>query len=239
MRVSRRPHIGLTCYAEPASWGVWQQVPAVLIPVGYVAMLQDAGAQALLIPPEQGLDDQAAADLVARLDGLVIAGGVDVDPTRYGELPHSSVQTSRADRDDAELALVRAAMAVDLPLLGVCRGMQVMAVAAGGVLEQHLPDRLQHEGHAPAPGVYGRHAVRTAAGSVLRGILGEQVVVPSYHHQGVLSAPGYVESAWADDGVLEGFESPTARWRVGVQWHPEAGDDRHLFEALVRAARRV
>ena len=234
-----RPQIGLTCYAEPASWGVWQQVPAVLIPLGYVAMLQAAGAQALLIPPEHGLDDQAAAALVGRLDGLVIAGGVDVDPTRYGELPHASGQTSRADRDDAELALVRAAVAVDLPLLGVCRGMQVMAVAAGGVLEQHLPDRVQHDGHAPAPGVYGRHAVRTADGSVLREILGEQVVVPSYHHQGVLRAPGYVESAWADDGVLEGFEAPTARWRVGVQWHPEAGEDGHLFEALVRAARQV
>ena len=237
MTVARRPHIGLTCYAESASWGVWQQVPAVLVPQGYVSMLLAAGAQPLLIPPEQGLDDQAAADLVGRLDGLVVAGGVDVEPLRYGAPAHPSVQSSRPDRDDAELALVRAAVALDLPLLGVCRGMQVMAVASGGALEQHLPDRLQHDGHAPGPGVYGRRTVRTAEGSVLRAILGERVVVPCYHHQGVLSAPGYVESAWADDGVLEGFEAPAARWRVGVQWHPEAGEDQHLFEALVRAAR--
>lgn len=232
------PLLGLTCYAEPASWGPWQDVPAVLAPQTYVSMLRTAGARVVLLPPEQGLDAAAAADLLGRLDGLVVAGGVDVQPSRYGAAAHPTVQVPRPDRDDAELALVQAAVSMDLPLLGVCRGMQVMAVQAGGALEQHLPERLQHDLHSPARGVYGSHPVRTAEGSLLRGILGEQAVVPSYHHQGVLSAPGYTPCAWAPDGVLEAFEAPQARWRVGVQWHPEVGDDPALFRSLVAAAAR-
>jgi putative glutamine amidotransferase len=114
--------------------------------------------------------------------------------------------------------------------------MQVMAVAAGGELEQHLPDRVGHDEHSPAPGEYGEHGVRVAAGSRLAAALGERVDVPTYHHQGVLSHPGYTATAWADDGVLEAIEAPDARWRVGVQWHPEVGSDPRLFEALVAAA---
>jgi putative glutamine amidotransferase len=146
------------------------------------------------------------------------------------------LQPPRPDRDDLELALVEAAAAADLPLLGVCRGMQVMAVASGGALEQHLPDVVGHAGHCPAPGQYGTHAVRLGEGSVLRQVLGEQVDVPTYHHQGVRDHPGYVATAWADDGVVEAIEAPSARFRVGVQWHPEVGSDPRLFEALVRAA---
>ncbi len=146
------------------------------------------------------------------------------------------VQSPRPDRDDLEMALVRAAVAADLPLLGICRGMQVMAVAAGGALEQHLPDVVGHAGHCPAPGRYGTHTVRTGSGSRLRQVLGERVDVPTYHHQGVLSHPGYVAAAWADDDVVEALEAPTARFRIGVQWHPEVGTDRRLFEALVAAA---
>ncbi len=229
--------MGVTCYEEPASWGVWHDVPAVLLPSGYVAALTGAGADVVLLPPRTGLTADAAARLLARLDALVVAGGVDVSPARYGAPRHPSVQAERADRDDTELALVLAAVETDLPLLGVCRGMQVMAVAAGGTLEQHLPDRLHHDGHAPGPGRYARHPVVTAEGSVLRGVLGERCVVPSYHHQGVVAAPTYDEVAWADDGVLEAIEAPGARWRVGVQWHPEAGEDHRLLEALVAAAR--
>jgi putative glutamine amidotransferase len=259
-----RPLVALTCYGEPASWGVWRDLPAVLVPRDYVAALARAGAQVLLVPPEQDLSGADAARLLAGFDALVLAGGVDLDPDRYGASPHPGQQPARPDRDDAELALARAAVRADLPLLGICRGMQVMAVAAGGRLEQHLPDRLGHDHHAPAPGEYGPVTVRTAAGSRLRSILGERVEVPCYHHQGVLTVPGYTASAWADGAgpagapggagpagapggagpvgapaestVLEGIEAPDARWRIGVQWHPEIGADPRLFEALVAAA---
>jgi putative glutamine amidotransferase len=226
----------VTCYAEPASWGVWRDVPAVLVPQAYVDALRSAGARVLLVPPERELAVGAAHELVDVLDALVVAGGADVDPARYGEPPHAVLQAPRPDRDDAEVALVRAAVEADLPLLGICRGMQVMAVAGGGSLEQHLPDRLGHDGHSPAPGRYGEHEVRTAEGSRLRTVLGERVGVPTYHHQGVASHPGYEPTAWAEDGVLEGIEAAGARWRVGVQWHPEVGSDPRLFQALVAAA---
>ncbi len=234
--MTSRPLVGLTTYCEPASWGAWRDVPAALVPQAYVDALRGAGARVVLVPPERGIDASDAAELVAELDALVVAGGADVDPARYGQEPHAVLQAPRPDRDDLELALVAAAADADLPLLGICRGMQVMAVAAGGVLQQHLPDVVGHDGHSPAPARYGSHQVRTADGSVLRGVLGRQVVVPTYHHQGVVSHPGYVASAWADDGVLEGIEAPAARFRVGVQWHPEAGSDPRLFEALVAAA---
>jgi putative glutamine amidotransferase len=237
-----RSLVALTCYGEPASWGVWRDVPAVLVPGDYVGALTRAGAQVVLIPPERGLSGAAASRLLAGFDALVLAGGADLDPARYGASPQPGQQAARPDRDDAELALARAAVEADLPMLGICRGMQVLAVAAGGRLEQHLPDRLGHDRHAPVPGEYGPVAVRTATGSRLRSILGERVEVSCYHHQGVLTAPGYTASAWADDAgpagatVMEGIEAPGARWRVGVQWHPEVGADPRLFEALVGAA---
>jgi putative glutamine amidotransferase len=233
---ARRPLVALTCYAEPASWGVWHDVPAVLVPQTYVDALRGAGARVVLVPPERGLGRDEAAELLGVVDALVVAGGPDIDPARYGQQPHPVLQAPRPDRDDAEIALVDAAVDADLPLLGICRGMQVMAVAAGGSLVQHLPEQVGHDEHSPAPGRYGQHAVRTAEGSRLRAVLGEQVVVPAYHHQSVLTHPGYVAAGWTDDGVLEGFEAPDARWRVGVQWHPEAGNDPRLFTALVRAA---
>jgi putative glutamine amidotransferase len=229
------PLVGLTCYAERVSWGAWHDVPAALVPQSYIDALRAAGAQVLLVPPEQAMAAAAAERLVRVLDALVVAGGVDVDPAHYGQPPHPVLQPPRPDRDDAELALVRAATEADLPMLGVCRGMQVMAVAAGGSLEQHLPDRLGTEVHSPTPGRYGSHGVRTAPSSRLRSVLGERVDVPTHHHQGVASHPGYQATAWADDGVLEGMEALGARWRVGVQWHPEVGTDPRIFEALVAA----
>lgn len=237
MTAVRRPLVGLTCYAEPASWGVWRDVPAVLVPAAYVDALRAAGARVLLVPPERSLAADEARQLVDVLDALVVAGGADVDPARYGQPPHPVLQAPRPDRDDAETALVDAAVERDLPLLGICRGMQVMAVAAGGSLEQHLPDRVGHDGHSPAPGRYGSHAVRTAEGSLLRAVLGERVEVPAYHHQAVLTHPGYDATGWAEDGVVEAMEAPGARWRVGVQWHPEVGPDGRLFAALIDAAR--
>ena len=232
-----RPVIGITGYLEPASWGAWSEVPGALVPHAYVAHVERAGGLAVVIPPRPDADDGYAAELLARLDGVVLAGGVDVDPEHYADERHATIQASRADRDATELALARATDDLDLPVLGICRGMQVMAVAAGGRLEQHVPDRVGHDDHSPAPATYGHHPVRTVAGTRIAAILGPSVDVPSYHHQSVLTHPGYVASAWADDGTLEAMEDPAAPFRLAVQWHPEVGTDPRLFDALVAAAR--
>jgi len=236
-RPTGRPVIGITAYVEPASWAVWRDVPAVLVPLAYVRQLRAAGALPVVLPPAPPDPAPGEAEaLLDRLDGLVLSGGADVDPTRYDGPGHAAVQAPRPDRDGTELALAGAASARGLPLLGICRGMQVMAVAAGGTLEAHLPDRLGSRTHAPADGVYGEHDVRTRPGSRLASVLGERVSVPTYHHQGVRTHPGLEPVAWADDGVLEAVEDPSARFRVGVQWHPEVGSDPRLFEALTAAA---
>jgi putative glutamine amidotransferase len=232
-----RPVIGITGYVERASWGRWVDVPATLVPHRYVRQVEQAGAVAVVIPPRLDAGDDTARELLGRLDGVVLAGGVDVAPELYADERHPSVQASRPDRDATEIAVARTAAELDVPLLGICRGMQVMAVAAGGLLEQHVPDRVGHEEHSPAPSVYGNHAVRTVDGTRVAGILGEEVEVPSYHHQSVLSHPGYLPAAWADDGTLEAMEAPDAPFRLAVQWHPEVGTDPRLFEALITAAR--
>ena len=231
-----RPVIGNTANVERATWGRWVDVPRALVPHLYDRQVEDAGAIELVIPPRADADDETARAVLERLDGVVLAGGVDVAPELYSDERHPSVQVSRPERETTELAIARVSAELDLPLLGICRGMQVMAVEAGGQLEQHVPDRVGHDDHSPAPTVYGNHPVRTVAGSRVAEILGEEVDVPSYHHQSVLTHPGYVASAWADDGTLEAMEAPGARFRLAVQWHPEVGTDPRLFEALVAAA---
>jgi putative glutamine amidotransferase len=176
-----------------------------------------------------------AGEVISRLDGLMLAGGVDVEPRRYAAQPHPSVQEARPDRDAFELALAEVSQQRDTPVLGVCRGMQVMAVAAGGTLQQHLPDLVGHDEHSPAPGVYGTHSVRTVEGTAVSALLGPEVAIPSYHHQSVSSHPGYVPAAWAPDGTLEAMEHPASRFRLAVQWHPEAGQDDRLFSGFVHA----
>ena len=232
------PLIGITSYLEPASWGAWTEVAAALLPHAYVAKVEQAGGIAVLIPPRPDADTAWAGRLCAALDGLILAGGVDVEPVRYGQHPHASVQAARRDRDAAELALAEVSAAQGLPTLGICRGMQVMAVAAGGELEQHIPDRVGHNRHSPAPATYGNHPVRMLPGSRIAAILGEQLSMPSYHHQSVVSHPGYLATAWdtADD-TLEAMEDPRARFRLAVQWHPEVSEDLRLFTALVDACR--
>lgn len=232
-----RPLIGLTAYGERASWGPWAEIPATLLPAGYAAHIYAAGGQPLLVPPSEELDAADADALLARLDGLVLTGGVDVDPQRYGARRHASVQASRADRDAMELLLTERARALNLPLLGVCRGMQVMAVAGGGSLDQHLPDSVGHSDHLHTPGAFAMHRVETVEGSVLAAVVGQAAEVASYHHQGVSSHPGYAATAHAPDGTLEGMEDPSQRFCVGVQWHPEIGEDSGVFAALVEAAR--
>ena len=231
-----RPVVGITAYLEPASRGPWVDVPSTLVPHAYVRRLEEAGALVVLLPPRADADDDLVAEALARLDGVVIAGGADLDPALYGEAPHPAAQATRPDRDVSEAAVARVSAGLDLPTLGICRGMQVMAVAAGGSLEQHVPERVGHDDHAPAPATYGVHAVETVPGTLTARMLGHRLLVPSQHHQSVVSHPGYVASAWADDGTLEAMEDPGAAFRVAVQWHPEEDDDPRLFEALVGAA---
>jgi putative glutamine amidotransferase len=223
--------VGITTYVEQARWGVWDQ-PAALLPFRYVVAVEGAGGRAVLLPPV------AAADgaVLERLDAVVFAGGADLDPALYGAEPHDATGSVRAGRDAAEAPLMRAALDRDLPVLGICRGMQLMSVVCGGSLVQHLPDEVGHERHRPEPGVYGRHDVGLAPGSRAHAILGDRVTVPSYHHQGVASPGSLDVTGWADDGTPEVVEAPDRAFAIGVLWHPEAGDDPRLFDALVDAA---
>jgi putative glutamine amidotransferase len=231
------PVIGLTTYREEAAWGVWQQ-RADLLPTQYAAAVEATGGVPVLLPP---VDVPGAADtVVARLDGLVVSGGADVDPGRYDEPAHPRTAGWRPDRDAWEIALLDAAEAVGLPVLGVCRGMQVMAVRAGGALAQHVPDQVGHEQHSPGGDAFGAVEVVTSPGSRLAGLVGDRLTVNCHHHQSVRTHPGYDAVARAADGTLEGIELPGhgtgERFCVGVQWHPETAADVGLLAGLVRAA---
>jgi putative glutamine amidotransferase len=230
-----RPLIGITAYAEQARWGVWD-LRAVLVPENYVRMVTEAGGRAVVLPPDPTGDAADAADLVGRLDGLVLAGGADIEPARYGAEPHELTVT-RPDRDAGELAVLDAALDADLPVLGVCRGAELLAVAYGGRLHQHLPDVLGGASkHAPAPGVYGSHLARFAPGSIAATLFGEESEVNSYHHQAVSDPGKLTVTGRADDGVIEALEDPGRRFVLGVQWHPEMAGDPRPFRALVEAA---
>lgn len=229
-----RPLIGLTSYREQASFGVWN-TSADLLPTDYARAVEEAGGVPVLLPPSLPYDE-AAALVVARLDGLVISGGADVEPERYDEQPHPRTVVWRADRDAWELALLDASGARGLPTLGVCRGMQVMAVHAGGVLDQHVPDLVEHDNHDPGGDAYGDTRVKVAPESRLAGIVDPDRLVRCHHHQSVRTHPGFEAVAWAEDGLLEAIEAPGERLRLAVQWHPEVGSDEGLFRALVAAA---
>jgi putative glutamine amidotransferase len=236
-----RPVIGVSCYVEDVDRSPWMAQRSAVLPHRYVAHLERAGAVVVVLPPRHDADDDLAAAVLDRLDGLVIAGGADVQADRYDAEPHPTSQPPRPDRDEWELALARVSRQHDLPVLGICRGMQVMAVAAGGVLEQHVPDVVGHEAHCPLPGEYTSHHVTPVEGARLADIVGvEPIAVPTYHHQAVrpesLVGTAYRPAAWHEDGTLEAMEDPSSSFRFAVQWHPEAGDDTRLFEALVAAA---
>lgn len=229
------PRIGATTYREPAQWGVWAE-PADLLPASYSAAIRAAGGIAVLLPPAPA---EHAGPALDGLDGLLVAGGPDVDPARYGAAADPHTGEPRSERDAWELALVRAALGRDLPLLAVCRGMQVLNVALGGDLVQHLPDAVGGDAHCPTVGAHGRHTVTLAAGSRLHAALGARVEVATYHHQAVdRLGGGLVATGWADDSVVEAVELPDRRWAVGVQWHPEAYDGAGLFTAFVAACAR-
>jgi gamma-glutamyl-gamma-aminobutyrate hydrolase PuuD len=234
-----RPVIGITAYDEPASWGHWN-TQATLVPSDYVHALADAGASPVVLPVQDENDDALDA-LVSRLDGLVLTGGPDVDPARYGAEPHPRSQTPRQQRDARELALIAAVERSGLPLLAICRGMQLLNVAHGGTLVQHLPEVVGHEGHNPTPGAFALHRVHVDENSSLQRALDwEARNVPSHHHQGIdRLADGLCAVAWADDGTIEAIERSSRPFLIGVQWHPEADDNRSLFVGLVKASAEV
>jgi gamma-glutamyl-gamma-aminobutyrate hydrolase PuuD len=225
--------IGITSYAQVARFGVWE-LPAALVPLDYVDAVGHAGGRPVVIPPsEDGVEETLDA-----LDGLVLSGGADVDPAAYGAEAHPATDEPQTRRDRGELALLRAALARDLPLLAICRGSQLLNVVRGGDLVQHLPDVVGDERHKHEPGTFSRHVVRIDPDSRLGRLVGRHAPVMSHHHQGLgRVGSGLRETAWAEDGTLEGIEDPGRRFALGVLWHPEAGEDAALFEALVEEAR--
>ena len=231
-----RPLIGLSAYREEAAWKQWR-TSADLLPSRYSWAVEEAGGVPVLLPASLPCPD-AAETVVARLDALVISGGPDVEPARYGEEPHPTVTRWRPDRDEWELALLEAAAGVGLPVLGVCRGMQVMAVGAGGALVQHVPDVVGHTGHDPGGDSFGDTTVTVAPESRLASLVGPEVAVRCHHHQAVASHPGLEPVARAGDGTLEAIEAPGERFCLGVQWHPEMAADAGLWRGLVAAATR-
>jgi gamma-glutamyl-gamma-aminobutyrate hydrolase PuuD len=210
---------------------VWD-ADAALVPVDYVRAVEAAGGAPLLVPP--GADMDATLGVV---DGLVFSGGSDLDPELYGDAPHPETNGIVRERDDFELALMRAALERDVPVLAICRGSQVLNVALGGGIEQHVPDRVGTDVHKETPGVFAEHDVEVLAGTRLGSLLGAKHDVKSHHHQGfgALGA-GLQESARAADGTVEALEDPSRRFALGVLWHPEAGEDLALFSGLVAEA---
>lgn len=237
-----RPVIGVSCYVEDIDRDPWVAQHSIVLPARYTDQLTRAGAIALVLPPQDGDDDDTAREALSRVDGLVIAGGADIEASRYAASPHPTAQAPRRDRDAWEIALTRAAIDADLPLFGICRGMQVMAVAAGAGLVQHLPEVVGTDVHCPRPGEYTEHPVTITQDTALAGILGAgDLDVPTYHHQSVdpesLRHTAYRPTAWHADGTLEAMEDPEGAYRIAVQWHPEVGADPRLFDALVAACR--
>lgn len=232
-----RPVVGLTCYCEPARWSSWNE-EAALIQFAYVRSLTVAGARVVILPPDS-VDD----DVLDRVDGLVLAGGADVDPARFGARALPTTDAPQVERDAGELLLYRGARQRAMPVLGICRGLQIMAVAQGGSLLQHLPDVVGGTRHQDAPGTFNDHGAVFAPDSLVARIVGAtQATVNSSHHQGVAEAGRLRVTGWADDGTLEVAEDPSATFVLGVQWHPEVATDEavseRVFAAFVQAARQ-
>jgi putative glutamine amidotransferase len=229
-----RPVIGITAYAEPSvRWGAWD-LPAAVIPLAYVEQVERSGGRPVLVPPsDDGIDETLDA-----LDGVLFSGGSDLDPAQYGQEAHPETNSIRVERDRAELMLLTAALERDMPILAVCRGSQVLNVARGGDLVQHLPDVVGDDKHKHTPGVFADHDVDVIEGTRLAALIGDRAPVKSHHHQGFgRLGDGLVEAARAEDGTLEALELPEKRFALGVLWHPEAGEDAALFRALVDEAR--
>jgi len=224
--------IGITTYAQEATWGGWTEA-AAFTPIVYLRAVEHAGGRPLLVPPsEDGMEETLDV-----LDGIIFSGGGDLDPETYGAEAHPETKQIYPERDRAELALLQAALARDMPVLAVCRGSQVLNVARGGDLVQHLPEVVGHDRHRE-PGAMTDHDVTVKAESRLGAILGDRAPVKSSHHQGYgRLGEGLQEAAWAEDGTIEALEDPSRRFALGVLWHPEEGEDFALFKAIVEEAR--
>jgi len=229
-----RPRVGATTYREPARWGVWDE-PADLLPAAYAHAIDAAGGLPVLLPPVAAEFADTALDGV---HGLLLAGGADVAPERYNAPRDEKTGPARNDRDEWEIALAHAALARDLPVLAVCRGMQVLNVALGGDLIQHLPDEVGTDVHCPVVGEHGRHSVEVAEGTTLAAIIGGRADIATYHHQAIRTlGAGLTATAWAADAVIEAVQLAGHTWVHGVQWHPEAHEGQALFAAFVAACR--
>jgi gamma-glutamyl-gamma-aminobutyrate hydrolase PuuD len=226
-----RPLIGITTDVAVASYRAWEE-ESVLVPFDYVRSVELAGGRPLLVPPSED-DVEETLDV---LDAVIFSGGSDLDPATYGQEPHPETNGVLEARDRGELALLEAALARDLPVLAICRGFEVLNVARGGDIVQHLPELVGHEAHRETPGEFSEHTVRVDPTSRIGEVAG---AVKSHHHQALgRIGDGLREVAWAEDGTVEGLEDPDKPFVVGVLWHPEAGEDQRLFEQLVEAARR-
>lgn len=230
-----RPVVGITSYAEEeVRWGSWTEA-AALVPLSYVRAVERAGGRPLVVPPtDDGIDETLAV-----LDGIIFSGGNDLDPALYEAEAHPETDPVQEERDRAEMALLAAALERDMPVLAVCRGSQVLNVARGGDLVQHLPDTLGRDEHRPVRGEWAEHEVRLEPESRVGSVLGERAPVKSHHHQGYGTiGEGLRVTGWAEDGTIEALEDPSKRFAVGVLWHPEEGEDMALFVELVQEARR-
>ncbi|MCP3805481.1 gamma-glutamyl-gamma-aminobutyrate hydrolase family protein [Allokutzneria sp. A3M-2-11 16] len=232
---SEVPVIGISTYLEETSWGDWSR-RAALLPENYLTAVTKAGAIPVLLPPM----DVDVATVLRRLDGLLLAGGADLTPESYGAQAHPKTIGVRPERDGWEHRLLEAALAVDMPVLAVCRGAQLLNVACGGTLHQHLPEVVGNDTHRISPGVFGPVSVRLDEQQLPGSLLGSQVKVRCYHHQSLDAlGSGLVASGWAEDGTVEAVVLPDREFVVGVQWHPEETlDDVRLFAAFTEAARR-
>ena len=234
-----RPAIGVCIPVSNASFGVWNQRAAIL-PASYVDAINRAGGLALLVAPDAEVTANPD-DLLERLDGLILSGGNDIDPAVYGAEPHPETRGTTPDRDAFEIALTRRAAELDMPVLGICRGMQILNVAFGGTLLQHLPDAFGHENHRRVAGSFENadHDVQLVPESLAALAAGELVhITKSHHHQGVdVIGDGLVVTGTSTlDGLVEAIELPDQRFVLGVQWHPEADERSRVIGALVQAA---
>jgi putative glutamine amidotransferase len=229
--------IGLTTYLERSKTGVWD-VPASFLPKVYFEAVNRAGGIAVLLPP-QPASPEIAARVLDSIDGLIITGGKDVDPARYGQKPHPTTDDPRRDRDAWEDALLTAAIERELPFLGICRGAQVLNVARGGTLHQHLPEVVGHDGYQLGGGNFNSVPVSVDANSELYELVGDGVDVAVYHHQAIDQlGNGLRVTARTAEGVIEAVELSTVPFGVAVQWHPEENlEDLRLFAGLVDAAK--
>jgi putative glutamine amidotransferase len=233
-----RPLIGVCAAVENATFGVWKDEPATLLPLSYARAIHGAGGMMAMLPPDRRATENPG-ELLDRIDALVLGGGADIDPEDQGVEAHPETIGTNPDRDRFEIALARAALERGFPLLGVCRGMQILNVACGGSLDQHLPDRLGNERHRPIPGSWAEHDVRIEPGSLAARAAGtEHLTVKSHHHQGVDLVPeSLTATAWAtDDESVEAIESADGQFTLGVLWHPEEDLEDRVIPALVKHA---